>query len=101
MTQGNSNPTDKIEIRKGYYTPGALRHETPYVNGKKHGTEKWYYKSGALYSEIPYVNGKRHGLVKHYNIEKSNIDRLALYNKDRMLVSLLRESYRVTLKPII
>ena len=120
MTQTNSKASDRFEIRKSYFETGDLWVETPYLNGKEHGTEKIYYKSGALLCETPYVkgkihgitrsyyesgalerespyvNGKRHGIVKNYNREKSNIDRLTLYNKDLIFLSLRRESYNAT-----
>ena len=116
MTQNNSKDTDRIGIEKVYFTSGELWYEAPYVNGKEHGTERMYYKSGALHCESPYVNGNTHGLVKvyyesgaldretpyvngwkhgiskTYNREKSNIDRLTLYNKDRILLTLRCES---------
>jgi hypothetical protein len=42
--------------------------ETPYINGKRNGTERAYYDydSGNLRSMIPYINGKRHGIGKRY-----------------------------------
>ena len=85
---------EKHGISRGYYKSGTLLWETPYVNGKKHGISWGYYESGALMWETPYVNGKVHGIEKHCDREKSNIDRLTLYNKDRMLLSLRRESYK-------
>ena len=90
MTQNNSE--DTVEVKREYYESGILWFETPYVNGKEHGTEKIYYKSGALQCETPYVEGKIHGIGKIYNRENSNIDCLTLYNKDRILLSHSRES---------
>ena len=49
---------DKAEVRKEYYWSGALRRETPYVNGFKHGVEKAYHDTGVLWYEILYVSGK-------------------------------------------
>ena len=73
----------KVKIRRSYYESGALWLETPYVNGKEHGTEKWYYESGALDSETPYENGKKHGIEKSYYEDKNNIALLILYDKDQ------------------
>ena len=116
MIQDNSKDTDRIEVGKGYYESGALQWETPFVNGEMHGISKWYYRSGALWYETPYVNGNKHGIVKvyyesgalmretpyvngkvhgigkTYNRDNINIDRLTLYNKDRILLSHRRES---------
>jgi antitoxin component YwqK of YwqJK toxin-antitoxin module len=109
VTQNNS--VDKVKVKKNYYKSDALWIETPYVNGKMHGIEKWYYESGALMAETPYVDGKRHGIakwyyasgalqtetpyvrgkihgiVKCYEADKSNIYRLALYEKGRKVAS--------------
>ena len=64
MTQDNT--IDNVEIRKGNYESGALRWETPIVNGKWHGIEKGYYESGALWCETPYVDRIMHGIEKKY-----------------------------------
>ena len=111
MSQDNSKANDRIEVRKEYYTSGALYSETPYENGKRHGIRRIYYKSGALYWEVPFVNGKEHGTEKEYymsgalwhetpfvngnvhGIKKeyekptSSIVRLTLYDKDRRVSS--------------
>ena len=101
MTQANSNADDRIEIRKGYYTSGALWWEIPYVNGKVHGIGKTYYESGALMREIPYVNGNAHGISKTYDKEKSNIECATLYERNREVLVICCESYKASLKPII
>jgi len=80
MTQNNT--IDTVEVKKEYYESGALLSETPHVNGESHGIRKHYYLSGALRRETPYVNGKRHGIEKHYDKDNSNIDHLALYDRD-------------------
>ena len=92
MTQNNAKDTDGIEIRKHYYSSGALWGEIPYVNGKRHGIEKGYYESGDLMYKTPYVNGKMHGIEKNYDKDTININCLTLYNKDRILLSLRCES---------
>jgi antitoxin component YwqK of YwqJK toxin-antitoxin module len=61
-----NNPNDKVKVLKNYYKSGALKVESPRVNGEIHGIEKMYYESGALLAEVPYVNGKQHGIVKRY-----------------------------------
>ena len=63
---GNSNPTlekrDEIWYVKGETEPftgtdifhwrdGWKWYETPYVNGKRHGTEIWYGKDGSKYKK--------------------------------------------------
>ena len=109
MTQNNTS--GKVEVTKHYYESGALLDEIPYVNGKIHGIEKWYYESGALRRESQYENGKKHGIdkfyyesgallvetpyvrvnihgiVKSYEEGKSNIYRLALYEKGHKVAS--------------
>jgi len=82
-----NNTIDKVKVKKNYYKSGALYWETPYVNGKMHGIEKWYHESGALWREIPYVDSEIHGIVKNYEADKSNIYRLALYEKGRAVAS--------------
>jgi len=66
VTVAQDNSIDNVEVRKYYYKSGALRWETPYVNGKEHGIVKFYYESGALLAEAPYVDGKTHGVIKWY-----------------------------------
>jgi antitoxin component YwqK of YwqJK toxin-antitoxin module len=56
----------RVKIAKGYYTSGALRRKTPYVNGKRHGIEKQYYESGILVSEIPFNRGNKCGISRDY-----------------------------------
>ena len=109
MTQ--NNPSDKVEVIKLYYKSGALWSETPYEDGKEHGIKKWYHESGSLRRESQYENGKRHGIdkiyyessalmvetpyvrgnihgiVKSYEEGKSNIYRLALYEKGHKVAS--------------
>ncbi len=54
-------------IRKEYYENGALKSETPYVNGKENGVAKLYYKeNGALKFEVLYTDGKINGIGKVY-----------------------------------
>lgn len=54
-----------IEITNKF--EGLSRTETPYVNGKKHGTQKIYNSEGKIKYETPYVNDKIHGLRKEYH----------------------------------
>jgi len=54
-------------IEKGYFESGALKWETPYVDGNKHGIEKYYFETGALRWEVTYENGKEHGIGKYYD----------------------------------
>ena len=42
--------------------------KTPYVEGKKHGTEIRYHSSGKKTKETSYVEGKRHGLEIWYGV---------------------------------
>ena len=48
-----------------YYGDGLKRSETPYVDGKKHGTWIYYHVDGWK-TEAPYENGKEHGTVIQY-----------------------------------
>ena len=83
-------------IEKTYYETGALWWETPYVNGERHGIVKCYYRSGNLLAETPYVNGERHGIEKSYEDDKSNICRLALYEKGHKVASVKNLIYKET-----
>ena len=44
------------------YETGEKLKETPFVDGKKHGTEKKFSIKGAQIEEINYVEGERHGI---------------------------------------
>jgi antitoxin component YwqK of YwqJK toxin-antitoxin module len=83
VAQNNSN--DKVVVKKHCYKSGALWWETPYADGKMHGIERGYYESGALWWETPYVDGKKHGIEKNYDKDTSNIARLELYDKGRIV----------------
>ena len=83
---------DKVVIRRAFYESGALRWEIPYVNGNMHGIARFYYASGALRRETPYVTGRMHGIEREYNKDTSNISYLTLYDRDREVSSLRRES---------
>ena len=85
MTQNNT--IAKVVVRKEYYESGALSWEISCVNGIRHGITKGYYESGALWYETPYVRGNIHGIVKSYEEGKSNIYRLALYEKGHKVAS--------------
>ena len=52
--------------RIGYFEDGSKKYETPYVNGKEHGTVIYYNEDGSKESETPYVNDKRHGTKIEY-----------------------------------
>jgi antitoxin component YwqK of YwqJK toxin-antitoxin module len=118
VTVAQDNSTDEVEIRKAYYSSGAILWETPYVNGKthgiekvyyssgalmrviphvngyKHGVEKEYYASGALCYETPYVEGKKHGVGKRYGKGNTNIACLKLYKINREVSTLRCDGYR-------
>ena len=49
----DGTPCECDEMKRVYFVSEALRSETPYVNGKKHGNERCYYRSGALEKETP------------------------------------------------
>jgi len=51
----------KEEIRKGYWSNGQLRCETPYVNEKIHGFLKAWHSNGELGYKISYKNNLQHG----------------------------------------
>ena len=50
---------------------GPKEYETPYVNGKMHGTQIRYREDGSKWVETPYVNGKAHGKQIIYNEDGS------------------------------
>jgi antitoxin component YwqK of YwqJK toxin-antitoxin module len=61
-------------IKKEYYNSSEelsklLRSETPYENGKKHGTKKNYSLCGTLLGETNYKNGKLDGVCRLYDSE--------------------------------
>ena len=70
-----------------YYRDGSKSHETPHVDGKRHGASIWYFKDGSTktsewvhgtgteiqyhsngskLSETPFANGKKHGVAIWY-----------------------------------
>ena len=49
-----------------YREDGSKEEETPYVEGKLHGTEVDYHRWGDKWRETPYVNGKEHGMQVRY-----------------------------------
>ena len=62
----DGTPCECDEMKRFYYESGILEWETPYVNGKVHGTERVYNGSGTLQSMIPYVNDRKHGMQKQF-----------------------------------
>ena len=49
-----------------YFENGAIRSETPYVDGIKHGKERLYFPDGKLEAEVTWVDGFKDGLEKHF-----------------------------------
>lgn len=49
-----------------YFDNGAIRSETPYVDGIKHGKERLYFPDGKLEAEVNWVDGFKDGLEKHF-----------------------------------
>lgn len=49
-----------------YYANSDIKKETPYKNGKEHGSIKGYYENGKLEFEIPTKNGEPNGIAKLY-----------------------------------
>ena len=62
----DGTPCECDEMKRVYFVSEALRSETPYVNGKRHGLDKEYFESGVLSWVVPYVNGREHGIEKSY-----------------------------------
>lgn len=56
----------KEGLSKQWTDRGELVRETPYVGGRKNGTDK-QYRSGKLIFKTEYVDGKRHGTHLQYN----------------------------------
>ncbi len=72
-TPNSSQPTNKkmtseiikiaasTKIKTTRYDNGGVKSKTPYVNGKKHGTEiRWYYTAQKS-REVMWRDGKKHG----------------------------------------
>ena len=74
---------DNVEVKRTYYTSGALCYEAPFMNGVKHGIVMNCYTSGSPWWVIPYVNGKMHGIEKYHDKDSANIYCLTLYKEDR------------------
>ena len=53
----------EIKVETDTWLNGQKQHETPYVNGQRHGLATWWHDNGQKLSEIPYVNGQMHGLA--------------------------------------
>ena len=49
-----------------HHEDGSKQAETVYVLGKKHGTRILYYEDGSKDSETPYVKGEMHGTGTWY-----------------------------------
>jgi len=54
------------EIKKTYFSGGAVETVGEYVNGVKHGFYKEYYEDGQLWKEWFFVNGKEEGVSNWY-----------------------------------
>ena len=69
LTTPSANTLRIIEITysETFYGSGEVECKTPYVEGKKQGTQIWYYKDGAVESKVPYVDGKRDGTEIRYH----------------------------------
>ena len=78
-------------MEKEYYESGALWFENTYENGERHGIVKAYYESGALCQETPYVNGKILGIKKVYVEDTQEIYSTALYNRERIVLTLYKD----------
>lgn len=48
-------------MAKSFFESGALKAETNYVNGERHGVSKVYNEKGVLIIRENYVNGKLAG----------------------------------------
>ena len=68
---------------KSFYTNGAIKAITPYVDGKRVGLEKTYFDNGSLQGENIYVANNLEGLSRQYNSE-GNIEREAEYSKGQL-----------------
>jgi len=45
-----------------YHTDGSVKQNTPYINGRRHGTDRAWYVDGTPMEERPYAAGKKEGL---------------------------------------
>ena len=61
----------KPEIKTSTWLNGQKMHETPYVNGQRHGLEIWWHLNGQKRHETPYVNGQIHGLATWWYFDGS------------------------------
>lgn len=51
-----------------YYSSGAVKEKSTYINGELNGMLSGYYPNGLKEYEVIYKNGKKHGLYKSYYI---------------------------------
>ena len=64
----------EIKVETDTWSNGQKQHETPYVNGQRHGRATWWHESGQKWTETPYVNGQEHGIETYWypNGQKSH-----------------------------
>ena len=84
--------TSIVNIRNGvkdgmeimYDSQGRKIRETPYVNGKKHGTRRDLYPNGDTLATIPYQNNMRNGAAFVY-YQDGRVQRRVMFKNDKMV----------------
>lgn len=66
MDQLDQPMPKKYTTERSYFDNGAIRSETPYVNGIRHGKERLYFPDGRLEAEVQWMDGHKDGLEKHF-----------------------------------
>ena len=62
---------DGIEIQRDSTFRGPLTRITPFVEGKRHGSERLYARGGYVRATVEWVDGVRHGLRKSFRADGS------------------------------
>ena len=76
---------------KTFYSSGAIKALTVYMDGQRHGLEKTYYEKGGLQAENNYVNNNLSGSVRQY-YESGVLKKEANY-KDGQLDDMAKDYY--------
>src|ERR1700722_6712065 len=53
-------------VKKETYDDGKIKTETPYIKGRKYGTQNEYNKAGKLAKTFPYINDTLNGIAVNY-----------------------------------
>ena len=67
----NGEEISRKKFYYGHYPDGSKKYESPYVDGKEHGTAIIYRADGSKQAEILWVEGKEHGTQITYRKDGS------------------------------